>query len=69
MATRTTHTIQIHALDAEGRGVGYLPDESGDASGKVVFVEGALPKETVAAESWKKKRVGMWEHIVREKHT
>ncbi|MBS7328702.1 MAG: 23S rRNA (uracil(1939)-C(5))-methyltransferase RlmD [Oxalobacter sp.] len=59
MATRTTHTIQIHALDAEGRGVGYLPDESGDASGKVVFVEGALPKETVAAESWKKK--SRWE--------
>ena len=60
MATRTTHTIQVHALDAEGRGIGYLPDESGDASGKVVFVEGALPKETVVAESWKKKSLSQY---------
>ena len=59
MATKTTHTIQIHALDAEGRGVGYLPDDTGEAKGKVVFVEGALPKETVIAESWKKK--SRWE--------
>ena len=33
-------TIHIESLDNEGRGVGH-------ADGKVVFVEGALPGETV----------------------
>lgn len=55
MAARTMHTVTIHSLDAEGRGVGYFPDETGDARGKVVFVEGALPGETVVAESLRRK--------------
>ncbi|MBR7069672.1 MAG: 23S rRNA (uracil(1939)-C(5))-methyltransferase RlmD [Oxalobacter sp.] len=59
MVKKTSHIVQIHALDAEGRGVGYLPDETGNPGGKVVFVEGALPRETVVAESWKKK--SRWE--------
>ncbi len=59
MAIKTVSTIHIHALDAEGRGIGYLPDEDGVPGSKVVFVEGALPKETVIAESWKKK--SRWE--------
>ncbi len=59
MATKTIHTIQIHALDTEGRGIGYLPETAGDAFGKVVFVEGALPKEIVIAENRKKK--SRWE--------
>jgi len=36
-------TLEIAALDAEGRGVAR------NAEGKVVFVEGALPGETVEA--------------------
>ena len=37
-------TLDITALDAEGRGVAR------NAQGKVVFVEGALPGETVEAQ-------------------
>ncbi len=40
---RAQATIQIERLDAEGRGVGHN-------DGKVVFVEGALPGETVLYE-------------------
>lgn len=54
----STHIISIKTLDAEGRGIGHLPNEDG-TSGKVVFVEGALPGEIVQCESWKKK--SKWE--------
>ncbi len=54
----STHIISIKSLDAEGRGVGHLPNEDG-TPGKVVFVEGALPGEIVQCESWKKK--SKWE--------
>lgn len=52
------NTIQIKSLDAEGRGVGHLPNEDG-APGKVVFVEGALPGEVVHFETVKRK--SKWE--------
>ena len=54
----SAHIISIKALDAEGRGVGYLPNEDG-TPGKVVFVEDALPGETVRCETWKRK--SKWE--------
>lgn len=54
----STHIISIETLDAEGRGIGHLPNEDG-TQGKVVFVEGALPGELVQCESWKKK--SKWE--------
>ena len=54
----STHIISIKALDAEGRGIGHLPNDDG-TPGKVVFVEGALPGETVQCESWKRK--SKWE--------
>lgn len=54
----STHIISIRTLDAEGRGIGHLPNEDG-TPGKVVFVEGALPGELVECESWKKK--SKWE--------
>lgn len=59
MANSTINIVKIHSLDAEGRGVGYLPEEDGTPSGKVVFVEGALPGETVSVETWKNKK--RWE--------
>jgi len=43
-------TLDIAALDSEGRGVGR------NAEGKVVFVEGALPGETVEARPLQGKR-------------
>lgn len=52
------HIISIKSLDTEGRGVGHLPNEDG-TPGKVVFVEGALPGETVQCETWKRK--SKWE--------
>jgi 23S rRNA (uracil1939-C5)-methyltransferase len=42
-------TLRIESLDAEGRGVGR------NAEGKVTFVEGALPGETVACRPLKRK--------------
>lgn len=54
----STHIISIKALDAEGRGIGHLPNDDG-TPGKVVFVEDALPGETVQCESWKRK--SKWE--------
>lgn len=48
------NTIQIKSLDAEGRGVGHLTNEDG-SSGKVVFVEGALPGEIVHFETFRRK--------------
>lgn len=47
-------TIDIESLDMEARGVGHLQNEDG-TQGKVVFVEGALPKERVGFSSFRKK--------------
>lgn len=46
--------IDIESLDMEARGVGHLQNEDG-TQGKVVFVEGALPKERVVYSSYRKK--------------
>ncbi len=46
--------VQIHSLDMEARGVGRLVNEDG-SPGKVIFVEGALPGETVSYSSFKRK--------------
>lgn len=47
--------IRIESLDIEGRGVGHLSNEDG-SPGKVIFVEGALPNETVVFESFRVKK-------------
>jgi len=39
--------IKIKSLDMDARGVGHLENEDG-SPGKVIFVEGALPGETVS---------------------
>ncbi len=46
--------IDIESLDMEARGVGHLKNEDG-TPGKVIFVEGALPKERVVYSSYRKK--------------
>lgn len=46
--------IEIRAFDMDARGVGHLQNEDG-TQGKVIFVEGALPGETVTFSSYKKK--------------
>ena len=50
--------IKIESLDMEARGVGHLPNEDG-SPGKVIFVEGALPGETVSFSSYRRK--SKWE--------
>jgi 23S rRNA (uracil1939-C5)-methyltransferase len=50
--------IEIESLDMDGRGVGHIQNEDG-TPGKVVFVEGALPKERVSFQSYRKKN--SWE--------
>lgn len=49
------HTIDIHSLDIEARGVGHLQNEDG-TPGKVIFVEGALPGERVTCRPLKAKK-------------
>ncbi len=51
-------TLDIKSLDMEGRGIGHLTNEDG-SSGKVIFVEGALPNERVSFVSFRKK--SKWE--------
>ncbi|HJW56866.1 MAG TPA: 23S rRNA (uracil(1939)-C(5))-methyltransferase RlmD [Burkholderiaceae bacterium] len=46
--------IDIESLDMEARGVGHLTNEDG-TPGKVIFVEGSLPGETVGFESFRRK--------------
>jgi 23S rRNA (uracil1939-C5)-methyltransferase len=50
--------IDIVSLDMEARGIGHLQNEDG-SQGKVIFVEGALPGERVAFQSFRKK--AKWE--------
>jgi 23S rRNA (uracil1939-C5)-methyltransferase len=47
--------INIKSLDMDARGVGHLENEDG-SPGKVIFVEGALPGETVSFETLRKKK-------------
>ena len=49
------NTIFIKSLDMDARGVGHLENED-VSQGKVVFVEGALPGETVKFTTFKKKK-------------
>jgi 23S rRNA (uracil1939-C5)-methyltransferase len=53
--------IAIKSLDMEGRGVGHLANQDGSV-GKVIFVEGALPGETVGFASYRKK--AKWEAAI-----
>ena len=50
--------LSIRSLDMEARGVGNLTNEDG-SSGKVIFVEGALPGELVRYSTYRKK--AKWE--------
>lgn len=50
--------LAIRSLDMEARGVGNLTNEDG-SSGKVIFVEGALPGELVRYSTYRKK--AKWE--------
>lgn len=47
--------IEIESLDMDGRGVGHLADNEDGSKGKVIFVEGALPKEKVSFTSFRRK--------------
>jgi len=46
--------LAIESLDTEARGVGHFSNEDG-TQGKVVFVEGALPRERVEFSTFRKK--------------
>jgi len=50
--------IEIESLDMEARGIGHLQNEDG-STGKVIFVEGALPGERVSFQSFRRK--AKWE--------
>lgn len=52
------NTIDIESLDMEARGVGHLKNDDG-TTGKVIFVEGALPGERVDFNSFRRK--AKWE--------
>lgn len=56
-------TVRIDSLDMEARGVGRLVNEDG-TPGKVIFVEGALPGETVAYQSYRRKPSFEQAHLV-----
>jgi 23S rRNA (uracil1939-C5)-methyltransferase len=48
--------LEVESLDLEGQGVAHRPGgEAGDGSGKVVFIEGALPTERVQVNVFRKK--------------
>jgi len=55
--------VSIDSLDMEARGVGRLVNEDG-TPGKVIFVEGALPGETVSYKSYRRKPSYEQAHLV-----
>ncbi|WP_458215558.1 23S rRNA (uracil(1939)-C(5))-methyltransferase RlmD [Paracidovorax citrulli] len=64
-------SVRIDSLDMEARGVGRLVNEDG-TPGKVIFVEGALPGETVRYRSFRRKpsyEQAHLEHIEKESVT
>jgi 23S rRNA (uracil1939-C5)-methyltransferase len=58
--------VTIHSLDMEARGVGRLENDDG-TPGKVIFVEGALPGETVSYKSFRRKPSYEQAHLVEVK--
>jgi len=46
--------LDIESLDMDARGIGHLSNEDG-TTGKVIFVEGALPGERVTFQSFRRK--------------
>ena len=58
--------VKIESLDMEARGVGRLVNEDG-TPGKVIFVEGALPGETVSYRSFRRKPSYEQAHLVEVK--
>ena len=50
--------LEIESLDMDARGIGHLQNEDG-STGKVIFVEGALPGERVSFLSFRRK--AKWE--------
>ncbi|MBI3156279.1 MAG: 23S rRNA (uracil(1939)-C(5))-methyltransferase RlmD [Burkholderiales bacterium] len=46
-ATDDSGWLDVESLDLEGQGVAHRGSDAGDAAGKVVFIEGALPGERV----------------------
>ncbi|WP_423196859.1 MULTISPECIES: 23S rRNA (uracil(1939)-C(5))-methyltransferase RlmD [unclassified Cupriavidus] len=59
--------VVIESLDMEARGVGRLVNQDG-TPGKVIFVEGALPGETVSYRSYRRKPSYEQAHLVEVKH-
>jgi 23S rRNA (uracil1939-C5)-methyltransferase len=46
--------LEIESLDMDARGIGHLSNDDG-TTGKVIFVEGALPGERVSFQSFRRK--------------
>ncbi|WP_280949271.1 23S rRNA (uracil(1939)-C(5))-methyltransferase RlmD [Cupriavidus sp. BIS7] len=65
-AASTDPVVKIDSLDMEARGVGRLENEDG-TPGKVIFVEGALPGETVSYRSFRRKPSYEQAHLVEVK--
>lgn len=59
--------VTIHSLDMEARGVGRLENNEDGTPGKVIFVEGALPGETVSYKSYRRKPSYEQAHLVEVK--
>ncbi|HEU4621539.1 MAG TPA: 23S rRNA (uracil(1939)-C(5))-methyltransferase RlmD [Burkholderiaceae bacterium] len=63
----TTREVDIESLDLEARGIARLRGED-ESTGKVVFIEGALPSERVTFETIKRKpsyEIGRVAHVLR----
>ncbi len=48
--------VEVESLDLEARGIAHYPSENETSTGKVVFIEGALPGERVQLETIKRKK-------------
>lgn len=66
-ATPSDPVVTIHSLDMEARGVGRLESNEDGTPGKVIFVEGALPGETVSYKSYRRKPSYEQAHLVEVK--